>query len=40
MLRVASQRPQLSARAFHHVPKLAHRIANLAEAEQIPAPNF
>ena len=40
LLRAAAQRLRLSARAFHRVLKLARTIADLAEAEQIAAPNF
>jgi magnesium chelatase family protein len=40
LLRAASQRLQLSARAFHRVLKLARTIADLAEAETIAAPHL
>jgi serine/threonine protein kinase len=40
LLRAASQRLQLSARAFHRVLKLARTIADLAEAEVIQAPHL
>ena len=40
MLRVASQRLQLSARALHRALKLARTITDLADAEHIAAPNF
>ena len=39
LLRVAMQRLQLSARAYHRVLKLARTIADLAEAERIQAPH-
>lgn len=40
LLRAATQRLQLSARAFHRVLKLARTIADLAEAETIGAPHL
>ena len=40
LLRAASQRLQLSARAFHRVLKLARTIADLAGAETIAAPHL
>ncbi len=40
LLRAASQRLQLSARAFHRVLKLARTIADLAEADVIQAPHL
>lgn len=40
LLRVAMQRLQLSARAFHRVLKLARTIADLAGAETIAAPHL
>jgi magnesium chelatase family protein len=40
LLRAASQRLQLSARAFHRVLKLARTIADLAGAEVIAAPHI
>ncbi len=40
LLRAASQRLQLSARAFHRVLKLARTIADLAGAEVIAAPHL
>lgn len=40
LLRAATQRLQLSARAFHRVLKLARTIADLAEAETIAAPHI
>ena len=39
LLRAATQRLQLSARAFHRVLKLARTIADLAESEAITAPH-
>ena len=36
----ARERLQLSRRAFHHLPKLARTIADLAEAETIAAPHL
>ena len=39
LLRAATQRLQLSARAFHRVLKLARTIADLAESETITAPH-
>ncbi len=38
-VRAATQRLQLSARAFHRVLKLARTIADLAESETITAPH-
>ena len=40
LLRAATQRLQLSARAFHRVLKLARTITDLAEAEVIAAPHL
>ena len=40
LLRAATQRLQLSARAFHRVLKLARTIADLAEADVIAAPHL
>lgn len=40
LLKAASQRLQLSARAFHRVLKLARTIADLAGAEVIAAPHL
>ena len=40
LLKAASQRLQLSARAFHRVLKLARTIADLAGAETIAAPHL
>ena len=40
LLRAASQRLQLSARAFHRVLKLARTIADLAGSEAIAAPHI
>ncbi|HEV2460336.1 MAG TPA: hypothetical protein VGS80_18425 [Ktedonobacterales bacterium] len=40
LLRAASQRLQLSSRAFHRVLKLARTIADLADAETIAAPHL
>ncbi len=40
LLRAASQRLQLSARAVHRVLKLARTIADLAGAEVIAAPHL
>lgn len=40
LLKAASQRLQLSARAFHRVLKLARTIADLADAEIIGAPHI
>jgi magnesium chelatase family protein len=40
LLRAATQRLQLSARAFHRVLKLARTIADLAGAETIGAPHI
>jgi magnesium chelatase family protein len=40
LLKAATQRLQLSARAFHRVLKLARTIADLADAEQIAAPHL
>ncbi len=39
ILRAATQRLQLSARAFHRVLKLARTIADLAGSETITAPH-
>jgi magnesium chelatase family protein len=39
ILRAATQRLQLSARAFHRVLKLARTIADLAGSETIAAPH-
>ena len=39
LLRAATQRLQLSARAFHRVLKLARTIADLAGSEAITAPH-
>ena len=40
LLKAASQRLQLSARAFHRVLKLARTIADLADSETIAAPHL
>ena len=40
LLKAASQRLQLSARAFHGVLKLARTIADLAASETIAAPHL
>jgi magnesium chelatase family protein len=40
LLRAASQRLQLSVRAFHRVLKLARTIADLAESDVIQAPHL